>query len=181
MFKAIAAAIARIFKMGVGALRWGENLVLSPFRAIFGGGGAMPRPEFAPGMTSSEILDEFEARRQAAAAVPDLDRDGIAIVTRYAKALPDSRPTMDLSALNPDVRLTLLSMDDNELRALSQAGVGAVRKFVAGDKHGVFGVPIVGSVKESIAKPALTCDEKWKIRALMLKDKGASTEFKLAL
>lgn len=53
MSRAIAGAIAKLFKAGVGALRWAENLVLSPFRAIFGGGGALPRPEFAPNMTSS--------------------------------------------------------------------------------------------------------------------------------
>lgn len=179
MLKAIAAAIARLFKTGVGALRWCEDLVLSPFRAIFGGGGGLPNPEFAPGMTSGELLDEFEAARRQAAA-HDLDQDGISTVMRYAKALPAARPTMDLSALAPDVRVTLLSMDDTELRALEQSGIGAVRKFVAGQEHGVFGVPFVGSLK-STEKPELSEEEKWKIRALMLKGKGASSEFKLVL
>lgn len=177
MLKAIAAALARLFKSSAGALQWAENLVLSPFRALFGGAASMPRPEW---LTSSELLDEFEAARRQA-AVHDLNRDGISTVMRYAKALPDARPTMDLSALNPDVRVTLLSMDDTELRALGQSGIGAVRKFVAGEEHGVFGVPVVGSVKESTVKPELSREEKWKIRALMLRSKGASSEFKLAL
>ncbi|ANL28677.1 hypothetical protein AMC90_CH02878 [Rhizobium phaseoli] len=181
MLKAIAAAIAKLFKTGVGALRWAEDLVFSPFRAIFGGGGAaMPRPEFEPGMTSSELLDEFEAARRQA-AVHDLNRDGISTVMRYAKALPDARPTMDLSALNPDVRVTLLSMEDIELGVLGQSGIGAVRKFVAGEEHGVFGVPVVGSVKDTTERHELSAEEKWKIRSIMLKSTGASSEFKLAL
>ncbi|MBB3314636.1 hypothetical protein FHT77_000478 [Rhizobium sp. BK181] len=180
MLKAIADAIAKLFKAGVAGLRWAEDLVFSPFRAMFGSGGApMPRPEFTPTMSSTELLDEFEAARRQA-AVHDLDRDGISTVMRYAKALPAARPTMDLSALTPDVRLTLLSMDDTELRALQQSGIGAVRKFVAGDEHGVFGVPVIGSVKESTGKRELSHEEKWKVRSLMLKSEGASSEFKLA-
>lgn len=58
---------------------------------------------------------------------------------RYAKALPEARPTMDLSGLSEDLRTTLLTMDDHELKALAQAGVGAIRKFVAGENHGVLG------------------------------------------
>lgn len=140
----------------------------------------MPNPEYTPAVSGTQLLDEFDEARARQAAVHDLDRDGISTVMRYAKALPDARTTMDLSGLGTDVRTTLLTMDDHELKALAQAGIGAVRKFVAGENHGVLGVPVVGSVKHSNSPPELSPEDIWKVRALMLKKEGGSQEFKLA-
>jgi hypothetical protein len=152
MLKAIAAALARLFKTGVGALRRCENLVLSPFRAIFGGGGARPNSEFNPTMTSTELLEEYETIRQAQRALQRSDRDGIECVMRYAAASPAARATTDLSAVPADARLVLLTMDDHELQALAAAGPSRVRKWVEGKDHGIFGVPT--AVPASSIKPA---------------------------
>ncbi|RVO68437.1 hypothetical protein CN087_12740 [Sinorhizobium meliloti] len=181
MLKAIAAALAGLWRGTLGAIRWGEQLLRWPFSVVFGsGGGAMPNPDYKPAVSSAELLDEFDAARARQAAVHDLDRDGISTVLRYAKALPEARPTMDLSGLGEDVRTTLLTMDEHELKALAQAGIGAVRKFVAGQGHGVLGVPVVGSVKHIASPQELSAKDKWKVRAFMLKANGGSEEFKLA-
>lgn len=181
MLRAIANALASLWRGTLGVIRWTEQLVRWPFSLVFGsGGGAMPGPEYKPSLSSTELLDEFDEARARQAAVHDLDRDGISTVLRYAKALPEARPTMDLSGLNEDLRTTLLTMDEHELRALVQAGIGAVRKFVAGQGHGVLGVPVVGSVKHIASPQELSAEDKWKVRALMLKAKGGSAEFKLA-
>jgi hypothetical protein len=154
MLKAIADAIAKIFKAGVGALRWTENLVFSPFRAIFGGGGALPRPEFTPNMTSTELLEEYEANRQAQFELQRSDRDGIASVMKYAAAPPANRATMDLSAVRSHARVTLLTMDDHELKALAAAGPRKVRRWIEGRDHGIFGVPAVTPAKAVETAPA---------------------------
>lgn len=80
----------------------------------------------------------------------------------YAKALPPSRATTDLSALNAEARDTLLCMSDDELKALSRGGIRAARLFVSGRDHGIHGVPIV---RLSRAKIAVGERKKWKARA----------------
>lgn len=59
---------------------------------------------------------------------------------KYAAALPAARATMDLSAVRSDARVTLLMMDDHELKALAAAGLGKVRRWIEGRDHGIFGV-----------------------------------------
>lgn len=176
------SAASRLWKGVLGVVHWTEQLVRWPFSLIFGNGGgrAMPTPEYKPDVSSAQLLDEFDEARARQAAVHDLDRDGISKVIRYAKALPEARTTMDLSSLGKDVRTTLLTMDDNELKALVQAGIGAVMKFVSGRQHGVLGIPVVGSIKQSSSSRELSPDDIWKIRALMMKRDGGSQEFKLA-
>ncbi|WP_165422281.1 hypothetical protein [Rhizobium ruizarguesonis] len=143
----------------------------------------MPNLDYKPDVSSAQLLDEFEEARARQAAVHELDRDGISTVMRYAKALPSARPTMDLSGLGKDVQATLLTMDDNELQALAQAGIGAVRKFVEGGTHGVHGVPVVKPAPEVAEAPSreMTAHERvlWKVQSRMLKTEG-SQEFKLA-
>ncbi|MBP2447007.1 hypothetical protein [Rhizobium leguminosarum] len=143
MLKAIAAAIARIFKIGVGGLRWAESVVLSPFRALFGGGGAIASPEYNPTMTSIELLDEYEANRKAQTALKRSDRDGIETIMKYAAASPAARATTDLSAVPADARGTLLTMDEHELKALAAAGPGRVRNWLEAKDHNIFGIPSV--------------------------------------
>ncbi|WFT86770.1 hypothetical protein [Rhizobium leguminosarum] len=185
MFRAIADAIAKLFKASVGALRWTENLVFSPFRAIFG--GALPNPEFTPNMSSTELLEEYEANRHAQSAFQRSDRDGIESVTKYAVASPAARATTDLWAVPADARVTLLTMDDHELNALAAAGPAKVRRWIEGKDHGIFGVPAVtptNSVKPAPAPmqpPAgMTPQQQmlWRVQAHLGKP-DHSKEFRL--
>ncbi|ACP24370.1 hypothetical protein NGR_c05770 [Sinorhizobium fredii NGR234] len=182
MLKVIANALACLWRGALGILNWAEQFLRWPFSIIFGsGGGGMPSPEYKPDVSSAQLLDEFDEARRRQAAVHDLDRDGISTVTKYASALPKARPTIDLGGLNKDIRATLLTMDDNELKALSKAGIGAIRKFIAGADHGVHGVPVVRSVEISEAPKEMTEHEQvlWKVRSRMLKSENGQ-QFKLA-
>lgn len=189
MLKAIANALARLFKSGIGVLRWAENLVLAPFRAIFGGGGgALPNPEFNPTMTSQELLEEYEDNRKGQAALSRSDRDGIGCVMTYAAASPAARATTDLSAVPADARVVLLTMDDHELKALAAAGPSKVRKWLEGKEHGIFGVPKVTTsaktkaVSAPVQPPArMTLQEQmvWRVQANLGRP-DHSTEFRIA-
>jgi hypothetical protein len=144
MLKMIANALAGLWRGTLGVLNWTEQLIRWPFNVVFGsGGGGTPKPEYVPDVSSAQLLDEFEANRQRQAAVHDLDRDGVSTVTRYASAPKRLRDGMDLSAVNADPRAVLLTMDDQELKTLSLAGPGKIRKFLEGKDHGIFGVPAV--------------------------------------
>ncbi|ANL64748.1 hypothetical protein AMC82_CH01055 [Rhizobium phaseoli] len=188
MFRAIAAAIARIMKIGIAGIRWCENLVLSPFRALFGG-GALPNPEYNPKMTSTEILDEYEANRQAQASSHQRsDRDAIETTKKYAAASPAARATTDLSAVPAAARVALLTMDDHELKALAAAGPSKVRKWLEGKEHGIFGVPNVTTsaktkaVSAPVQPPAgMTLQEQmvWRVQAHLGKP-DHSTGFRIA-
>jgi len=187
MLRAIAAAIARIFKIGIAGIRWCENLVLSPFRVLFGG-GALPNPEYNPTMTSTEIFDEYEANRQAQASLQRSDRDAIETTKKYAAASPAARATTDLSAVPADARVALLTMDDHELKALAAAGPSKVRKWLEGKQHGIFGVPNVTTsaktkaVSAPLQPPAgMTLQEQmvWRVQAHLGKP-DHSTEFRIA-
>lgn len=183
--RALMSAISGLWKNTLGVISWTEQLIRWPFSVIFGsgGGGAMPNPEYKPDVSGAQLLEEFEQTRQRQAAVHDLDRDGIATVIKYAKATPSARPTIDLDGLAKDVRATLLTMDDHELRALAQAGMGAVRKFIDGKPHGIHGVPVVAPLSASPAAPAptMSAEERvlWKVRSRLLKAE-CGQEFKLA-
>lgn len=184
MLTAIANALASLWRGTLGVISWGKQLLRWPFSVIFGsGGGAMPRPEYKPDVSGTQLLDEFEETRQRHAAVHDLDRDGVSTVIKYAKATPSARPTIDLDGLGKDVRATLSTMDDHELRALAQAGIGAVRKFIDGKAHGIHGVPVVAPLVAAPVAPAteMSAEERvsWKVRSRLLKSEQGQ-EFKLA-
>jgi hypothetical protein len=152
------SALSGLWKNTLGVVNWCEQVVRWPFSLIFGngGGGAMPRPEYKPDVSGSQLLDEFEASRQRQAAVHDLDRDGVTTVMKYAKSSEAARATFDLSLVKEDLRTTLLDMSDLELDALGRAGLSAIRKFVEGRDHGVFGVRtfVPGEpVKVSVLEP----------------------------
>ncbi len=183
MLRAIANALANLWCGALGVVRWTEQLVRWPFNVIFGsGGGSLTNPEYKPDVSSAQLLEEFDEARARQEAVHDLDRDGISTVVRYAKALPSARPTMDLSGLGKDVQATLLTMDDHEIRALANAGIGEIRKFVEGKPHGIFGVPVVRSLVTANDPPKeMTAEERvlWKVRSRMLKAEH-SQELKLS-
>lgn len=184
MLKAIANALASLWRGALGVLNWTEQLIRWPFSVVFGsGGGGMPTPEYKPDVSSAQLLDEFAEARARQAAVDDLDRDGLSTVLQYAKASPSARSTIDLGGLKKDIRATLLTMDESELRALAQAGIGAVRKFIEGKHHGVHGVPVVNPVQQ-VAGPAprdMALEERvlWKVRSKLLKEQSGQ-EFKIA-
>nr|WP_209601567.1 hypothetical protein [Sinorhizobium kostiense]MBP2235353.1 hypothetical protein [Sinorhizobium kostiense] len=184
MMKAIANALASLWRGALGVLNWTEQLIRWPFSVIFGSsGGGMPKPEYRPDVSATQLLDEFDEARARQAAVHDLDRDGVSTVLQYARALPSARSTIDLGGLKKDIRATLLTMDENELRALAQAGIGAVRKFIEGKPHGVHGVPVVKPVQQ-VAVPApreMTLEERvlWTVRSKLLKEQSGQ-EFRIA-
>lgn len=182
--RALMSAWSGLWKNTIGVIHWTEQLMRWPFSVIFGNGDrAMPNPEYKPEVSGNQLLDEFEEARARQAAVHHLDRDGVSTVIKYAKSAPSARPTVDLGGLEKDVRATLLTMDDNELNALAQAGIGAVRKFVEGRQHGVHGVPVVKplAVVAEVPSTAKSAEERvlWKVRSRMLKVEGGQ-EFKLA-
>ena len=173
MLRAIANALASLWRGTLGVMSWGEQLLRWPFSVIFGsGGGAMPRPEYKPDVSGTQLLDEFEAARARQAAVHTLDRDGVDTVLSYTKAAPAARATFDLSCVKEDLRTTLLDMSDLELDALGNAGLSAIRRFVDGKDHGVFGVrtftpgqPVKAADPEP--KGEMTIQERmfWRVRA----------------
>lgn len=182
--RALAAAVSGLCKGAIWTLNFAEQVIRWPFSVIFGsGGGGRPNPHFEPATSGVELLDEFNANRAHAAAVHELNRDGIDTVVKYAKATPSARSTIDLGGLAKDVRATLLTMDDNELRALANAGVGAVRKFLEGREHGIHGVPLVRAVSVANAPTAgMTAEERvlWKVRSKLLKGQQSS-DFRLSM
>jgi hypothetical protein len=169
----LSSVAASLWKGTLGVLSWTEQLIRWPFSLVFGNGGGMPTPDYKPDVTSAQLLDEFAETRARQAAILDLDRDGIGTVLKFANANRSVRAGMDLSAVKADVRATLLTMDDNELQALSVAGPGKVRKFIEGKDHGIFGVPVVRPAPDVIIPPptAMMPHEQvlWRTRARIVK------------
>ncbi|MBP2235341.1 hypothetical protein J2Z31_001833 [Sinorhizobium kostiense] len=182
--RALAAAVSGLWKGALWSLNFAEQIIRWPFSVIFGsGGGDRPNPHFEPQTSGVQLLDEFEAARARQAAVHKLDRDGVDTVIKYARAKPSARPTIDLGGLRRDVRATLLTMDDNELQALANASIGAVREFLEVREHGIHGVPIVRPIPADTALTAeMTADERvlWKVRSKLLKSQQSS-DFKLSM
>lgn len=182
--RALAVAVSGLWKGALGVMNFAEQLIRLPFSVVFGnGGGGRPTPQFEPATSGIQLLDEFAEARARQAAVHDLDRDGVRSVVQYAKAAPSARPTIDLGVLKRDIRATLLTMDDHELRALANAGIGEIRKFVEGRPHGIFGVPVVREPSEAAAEPSkeMSPQERvlWKVRSKLLKEQSGQ-DFKLA-
>lgn len=185
--RALMSAINGLWQGTLGAVNWCEQVLRWPFSVIFGsgGGGAMPKPEYKPDVSGTQLLDEFEAARQRQAAVHTLDRDGVDTVLSYTKAAPAARATFDLSCVKEDLRNTLLDMSDFELDALGKAGLSAIRRFVDGKEHGVFGVrtftpgqPVKAVDPEP--KEPMTVHERmhWRVRSRAEK---TGTQFRMPL
>ena len=171
--RALMSALSGLWKNTLGVINWCEQVIRWPFNLIFGNGGSgRPNPEYKPEVSAMQLLDEFDEARARQAAVHDLDRDGVSTVLKYAKTPKTARATFDLSCVKEDLRNTLLDMSDHELDALGRAGLSAVRKFVEGRDHGVFGVrtfspgePVEAAVPE-LSEP-MTAQERmlWRVRA----------------
>lgn len=171
--QALMSAVSGLWKGALGAVNWGEQLIRWPFSVIFGNGGgrAMPNPEYTPQVSGNQLLDEFEAARARQASIHTLDRDGVDTVLSYTRATRAARATFDLGPVKEDLRTTLLDMSDLELDALGRAGLSAIRKFVDGKPHGVFGVRIFSRgepVKVTAPEPKkpMTVQEQmfWRVR-----------------
>ncbi|OLP54869.1 hypothetical protein BJF92_13765 [Rhizobium rhizosphaerae] len=150
--KGILAAIARAFQLiGKGA-DWLIDLPFAAVRSIAG------TPRYAPGHTLPDFtpktdfadLEGVYAQTKKSADVVALNKFAFDTVKGYVKAAEHARPDIDLSALPDEVRITLLSMDDNECKALRDAGDAALHKFAGGRDHRVHGVPAVGSVRPTL-------------------------------
>lgn len=184
--RALAAAVSGLCKGAIWTLNFTEQVIRWPFSVVFGsGGGGRPNPHFEPTSSGVELLDEFNANRAHAVAVHELNRDSIDTVVKYARTTPSARSTIDLGNLAKDVRATLLTMDDNELRALAQAGIGAIRRFVEGREHGIHGVPSVGPIArpgDTVPTAGMTAEERvlWKVRSKMMKAQQ-SGDFRLSM
>lgn len=165
-FAALAAAIWRGLLGSMSAL---EKLLSWPWRMLFG--SKEPLPHYEPITQPIPILQELASKR-AKESTTVLDRDGISTVMSYAKALPPTRPTTDLSGLRVEVRDTLLCMNDAELKALGRGGIRAARLFVSGRDHGINGVPIV-----RLSKPPMTAAKRsaWKAQAQAMKPMNSVT------
>jgi hypothetical protein len=131
----------------------------------------MPTPEYKPDVSGAQLLDEFEEARAQQVAAHTLDRDCADLVLSYAKSHKSARATFDLSNVREDLRLTLLDMSDLEIEALGNASRSAVRKFVEGRDHGVFGVRIYTREQSKAVAPvpkAITTAQEqmlWRVRA----------------
>ncbi len=140
---ALAAGVAAAFSTMGSVGRWGfqfaRGVVRLPFELL---GGSPSPPPYEPQVSGVDLLDEYNDTQKRLAAVHTLDRDGVDTVLRYVRAMPQARPTMDLSGVSKDVQVTLATMDDHELTALKNGGLSAVRNFVEG-KPSVHGVPCV--------------------------------------
>lgn len=158
MLNSIAAALRAGLRVFWGAFEtvWDQAFklfIVAPFRLVAGHGPtSQPTAHFEPSITPVALLEDLKQQSTRTAALRELDRDGLRTVTSYIKAMPFNRPTVDLSGLPKDVRATLITMTDLELRTLGNGGPGAIRKFIIGRDHGVHGVPVVRPVA---VKPAV--------------------------
>lgn len=62
-------------------------------------------------------------------------REAVAIVRRYAAALPEMRPAVNLDGMPATLRGKLRDMSDADLRALRLGGTAAALRFAQGREH----------------------------------------------
>lgn len=164
----IAKAIADAFMMGVqGAcslLEWLE-------RKLLGSASGGSAPSYTPGSGKSDIIQELQQGRSAAAEVRHFDPSGLELCKKFCLSTKHQRDFMDLSVLPSDARVLLLTMDDNELKALGQGGPGQIRKFLVGKDHGLHGVPVVGAHKPTEPAKRQSVAERiaWQEEALEMR------------
>jgi len=174
-----AAAIARFFgQIGKDAFhslptvgKWLDDIIRWPFSLVLG--GSPPLPSYEPNVMRSDIINEFKKARRAT-AVEVLGRDIVATVRKFCAAAKAERDTMDLPGVDTGVMALLLTMDDNELRALLNASDPAIRKFSMGRKHGIHGVPALGvhylaPANARASRPSLD-HRRWKEQAELLRN-----------
>ena len=180
MLARITAAIARVLAI-MGKDIWNslptvgrtiDDIIAWPFRLL--GGSGSPLPLFEPTIAKSGVLDDFKQARRAAASLYNIDPLGIDTVRKYCNANQKARDGIDLSAIQDDARVLLLTMGDDEFAALGKAGPGQIKKFVDGKQHGIHGVPVVGvhsPVRANDRSPRTALDHcRWKTQAILMRD-----------
>ena len=144
--KGLAAGIAKII---TGICNLAIGLIQFPF-ALLNGREGRPEPTFSPELDPDDLLKQLYAPSPQIQAERNRVRDTVRIVTQFINATPAQRATVDLSGLPRNVRMTLLTMDSAELKALKQAGPGAIKRFADAKQHSVPGVPVVAEISASI-------------------------------
>lgn len=152
--------------------KWLDDLFSSPFRVLFG--GKPPLPSFEANLTKPDILEEFQHARRSA-SLHRVDPSGIETVRKYCTAKNRSfRDGMDLSAIQADARVLLLTMDETELGELGKAGPGQIKRFLDGKPHNIHGVPVVGVHRPppGYTRPPETefDHDGWKQKAVLLRE-----------
>ena len=166
IMRGLLATIARAFQLLGKGVDWVIDLPFAAVRGIAGTHRYTPGhtpPDFTP-KTDFGDLDGVYTQTKKSADVVSLNKFAFDTVKGYVKAAEHARPDIDLSALPNEVRITLLSMDDDECKALRDAGDAALHKFAGGRDHRVHGVPAVGSIKptpKSKARRERTNHQTW--------------------
>jgi hypothetical protein len=174
MLKRIATILANAASKIIGSLptvgKWLDDIVSWPFRKLFGDG--RDAPSYTPDIPASNYVEVLRnARETASAETKKFDRNVLDSVMEYCRAHPDTRAVMKLpKGLDPRIQSLLLTMGDDQLRALSRAGMSQLKRFVEGIPHNVIGVPGFGEIMRIAANdaaPRMSSDDHiaWKLRA----------------
>lgn len=164
MFRSIASAITRALKSVNAALfdfwnfmlRTASEVALFPFAAIASFNGLHRRPSAAHASDADAGVRRGGLRRAISpepGARAQADTDAVSAVQDYCRANPAARDHYDLSALPRDVQDALLDLGDLEVAALAQADVRAIRAFIAGENHGILGLPRVRQIEDRDGGP----------------------------
>jgi hypothetical protein len=110
---------------------------------MFSGGGSYTPPPPIPTMTAVDVRDEYEDgyERQAAAAEARASDIGMAVHQYASSEDPGVRCAVDLGGLDYAQMDWLLSLKDDDLRKLAQAGPRACELAVTGRRSGIIGLP----------------------------------------
>lgn len=137
MMRQILAAIARFL----------SRCVALPFRllqSVFGGSGPVLPP---PPDVEAEIDGEAEALRDELNAPARITPPAVRTLGEevHGYAAAEDRAAYDLSLVPEHVAITLLSMDERQLRVLSLAGPQACGRWALGMRSGIVGLPPVSA------------------------------------
>lgn len=188
MLKRIAAILAAAATKIIGSMptlgKLLDDIVSWPLRTLFGGG--RDNPSYKPDIPAADYVDVLKsARGTVSAEVKKYDRNTLDSVLEFCRAHPDTRATMKLpKSLDPRVQAMLLTMDDNELRTLSRAGMSQIKRFAEGIPHSIVGVPGFGEIRRVAANdtaPRMSHRDQilWKVRAGREKDAEPFTHKRL--
>lgn len=157
----------------------GVSLLALPFQ-IFGiGTTASPLPSqppvFRAPVEAEDLFSDLVAGPAPTEKVRDLDREGVNTVFKMTRMTKAERAEANWEAIErDDVRALLIGMTQAELKALTAAGPGAVRKLLIGGDSRVWGVPSV--LPEDVMPPSETelAIRLRAVKAAMAKPKGSA-------
>lgn len=161
MLQNILRALARVIDTAFAVMRY-------PFQYLLGGLFASNTPpEFTPQESTGGLAERLTDERKNEIARM---KDNVDTLVRYCNAEPSNRMLFDLTGFKPEVQDLLLGMDNNELRLLGGSPLNVLRKFAAGEDHGVEGIPRasvhVNKVEDKISNEVSTLkDMKKRLQA----------------